>query len=271
MTFADYRAIKAMNWSTLKHGLRSMLALHHAMTTTDSDDTASRQLLRAAHLTVLEPDSYDANVVVYPGAVRRGKEWETFKAEHADRTILNQTEFVQRQADHEKLLRIRDAVMSNPDVARLINGAKTEQTIQWTDPATGVPCKGRLDVLGPDYIADLKGDASVEDRVFARRVGQLCYYGQAAWYQAGVEVRTGRTLPFYAIVYEAKAPHDSAVYEMDKDWLNPGRDLCARLLEQYAACVASGVWPRRYSGVQALPTPPPHINPDVDDDFEIVE
>lgn len=266
MTFADYRAIRAMNWSTLKNGIKSMRHLHHALTTTDDGDTSSRQMLRLNHAAVLEPHTLDTDYVVFDGAVRRGKEWEAFKAAHPSAQIVKAEELARAR-------RVADAVMSYAPARTLIESAQCEHTIQWTDPETGVACKGRLDVLGQGtYIADLKGDKSTDAFAFARRVGSLTYYGQAAWYQIGCEVLYGDVLPAYNIVYEVDEPHDVAVFRVDNDWIQPGRDLARRLLREYGECVNSGRWPGRYDSVQPLPSPPSYINPNVDDyAVEVIE
>lgn len=257
--FAAYRALPDMNWSTLKKGAQSMRHLKHAIDTDDDGDTASRTVLRLNHAAVLEPHTLSTHYAVFDGPRRAGKEWEAFKAEHADAEIVKAEEMASAR-------RIADAVMSYRPARALIETALTEQTLTWTDPETGVPCKGRMDVYQPGaHIADLKGDKSTDAFAFVRRVSSLIYYGQAAWYQMGCEVTHGIVLPYRLIVYESAEPHDVAVFEVDNDWLQPGRDLARRLLREYAACLESGVWPGRYSEVQPLPSPPKHINPSVDD------
>lgn len=271
MNFAEYAAIDAMNWSRLKKGAASMLHLKHAIDSTDDGDTTSRLLLRAVHSAVLEPDTFDEDYVVFDGAVRRGKEWEAFKAAHAGRTILNRTEQAIRIAEKERIVQVAAAVRRHSVAHKLIASASCEHTIVWTDRETGVRCKARMDAYAPKrHIADLKGDRSVDEYLFTRRVGSMLYHGQAAWYQMGVEALTGDRLPYYLIPYETAAPHDVAVFEVDEDWLKPGRELCHRLLRQYAEAKRADVWPGRYDGIRPLLTPPKHINPDVED-YEVFE
>ena len=264
MSFDTYRAIDAMNWSTLKAGAKSMRHLHHAIITTDDGDTSSRAILRLNHAAVLEPHTLDQDFVVWTGGNRVGKDWLAFKAAHEGRQIVKSDEM-------DAARRIATAIRANPTARDMLDGALTEHTIEWTDAETGVKCKARMDVYKPgSHIADVKGDASVQDYAFARRVGANLYYAQAAWYQMGVESTTGERLPYYLMPYETAEPHDCAVFEVDEDWLAPGRELCRRLLREYVAARDSGVWPGRYSGVMTLPSPPRHINPDVAD-FEFGE
>lgn len=263
MNFDAYRNIPAINWSTLKKGAQSMRHLRHALDTEDSD-TASRVVLRLNHAAVLEPHTVDRDYLVYDG-VRRGKEYEAFKALHPGAQYV-------KAEDITEARRIADAVMSYRPARDLIEGAQCEQNLVWTDPETRVDCKGRMDVYrAGHHIADLKGAKTTDSFGFVRHVSDYLYYGQAAWYQMGAEVLHGTRLPYSLIVYEQEAPHDVAVFRVDDDWLQPGRDLARRLLREYAACMESGVWPGRYADVQSLPSPPKYINPDVGDDFEIVE
>lgn len=44
------------------------------------------------HTAVLEPHMVETECLVYPGAVRRGAEWEKFKAENAGKVIVSKTE-----------------------------------------------------------------------------------------------------------------------------------------------------------------------------------
>lgn len=264
MKYEDYAAIPAMNWSTLKKGAASMLHLQHAIESDDDGDTTARAVLRLNHAAVLEPSTLATDFAIWTGDRRAGKEWELFKSTHAARQIVKSDEM-------DAAREIAAAVTRHGAARELISGALTEHVIEWTDAETGVRCKARLDVYQPGKaIADLKGDATTDEFAFARRVGQLIYYGQAAWYQMAVEAKYGVRLPCYLIPYEQKPPTDVAVFEVDEDWLKPGRELCHRLLRQYVEARNTGVWPGRYSGIQTLPSPPKYINPDVAD-FEIIE
>lgn len=264
MNFADYQSISAMNWSTLKKGVQSMRHLKHAIDSDDDGDTFARAVLRLNHAAVLEPHTVERDYAVFPGPTRRGKEWDAFQAANPGKTFV-------KQDDIDESRRIADAVMSCKPARDLLEGALREQNLVWTDDETQLLCKGRMDIYKPGaVIADLKGCKSVEASAFVRHVGSYLYYAQAAWYQAGVEALYHARLPFFLVCYETTAPYDVAVYEVDEDWLRPGRELTRRLMSQFAACLKSGVWPGRYDTVQALPTPPKYINPDVED-FEFSE
>jgi hypothetical protein len=67
------------------------------------------------HTGVLEPHKLKSDCVVYPGKVRRGKDWEAFKARHKGKTIV--TDLQKNQA--EGLVR---AVKDSPVAQEYLNG-----------------------------------------------------------------------------------------------------------------------------------------------------
>ena len=279
MPFEEYRLLPAMNWSTLKWGNRSLRHMKQAIDRASDTDTTSRLLLRSNHAAVLEWERFKDDCAIFPGPVRRGKEWEAFKLEHAGKVLMNQSEFLLKQSEFDAAVAVRAAIEEHDDAARLLANAETEQVIRWTDKLTGVPCKARLDVYSPgQYVADLKGCGSVGEYAFKRDVERMLYYGQAAWYLEAVEAIIGRQLPYYLIPYETKPPHDVGVYEVDPDWLKPGREFIRRQLDAYAGAIAAearGVpkkyaWPGACPAITFLPSPPKHINPDVED-YEVVD
>lgn len=266
MKYEDYAAIPAMNWSTLKKGAASMLHLQHAIESDDDGDTPARAVLRLNHAAVLEPSTLASDFAIWTGDRRSGKEWEAFKLLRSARQIVKADEM-------DAAKEVCAAVWRHNAARNLIDGALTEHVIEWTDVETGVACKARLDVYQPGKaIADLKGDATTDEFTFARRVGTHLYYAQLAWYQMGVEAMTGERVKCYLIPYEQKPPTDVAVFEVGEDWLEPGRELCRKLLREYVAARDTGLWPGRYSEVRPLPGPPKWINPEiVGDDYEVVE
>ena len=247
--FEEYRKLPAMNFSTLKHGAKSMLALKYAIDNPDAAgaDTTSRMVLRAIHALMLEPDTFDRDFVIWEGSDRRGSKWTEFKAEHANRTII-------KLSEREAALGIRDAIAAHPVASELLRGAKTEHTIRWTDPVTGIDCKGRLDGVS-SLILDLKG-GGVDEFAFMAHVKRNLWHAQLAWYQWGWELNTGAQLPTAFITYTVKAPYDVIVIDCGEDWLEIGRSVNRRLLDEYDECRKSGIWPGRSSGRMTLPEPP---------------
>lgn len=245
ISFDDYCAIDAVNWSSLKHLSPkhggSPLRYQHALKT-ESADTAARALGRAAHTLTFEPDRFDLDYAVWTEGDRRGKAWLDFKAANGDRTILKADE-----ADTARA--IADAVRSSPAVAPYLDGGEYERTVLWHDPTTGLKCKARLDWINPRRraLVDLKTTVSIEARRFGLIAARLGYPCQVAHYFEACVNGLGWTPDECVIVaVESSAPHDVGVFVLDDDALTYGSEIVAELLSELAARRKSGRWPGLY-------------------------
>jgi len=246
-TFADYCAIEAVNWSSLKEMSRSPLHyrwhLEHP-----TPDTPAMQFGRAAHCAALEPDEFARRYVLWPDAAghRYGKAWDEFCAANEGKEAL-------READYGRALAVRDAVRANQDAHALLEGCQTEVTLTWTDAETDIACKARLDAYKPDALIDLKTSADIEAQHFGRTAARLLYHGQLAYYHAGACSCAGLVdLPVRIIAVEAEPPHDVCVYEVSDDDLWAGMELVQDLLAQLRRCRDTDSWLGRYVGPQPL-------------------
>lgn len=247
VAFKDYSAIEAVNWSTLKHMGPSPLHYRHACDN-PSADTTGRLKGRGTHTAVLEPERFLIDYALFKGKIRRGGEWDAFKAIHNEENILKRDEY-----DH--CLRVAKAVRGNKDAAEILSRAKTEQTIEWTDEETGIRCKARLDILTDREVADLKGVKSVDARLLGAEVARMQYHCQLAWYCEGVKRALGKSLSATLICVEHKAPHDVMVADVDEEAMYAGWEIVRGLLNRVAECRESGKWPGRYEDRQPLALP----------------
>lgn len=263
----DYAGDPAINWSLLKLLDKSPAHYRHALEHPDDGDTASRHLLRAVHMGVLEPERAAREVVVYDG-VRRGKAWDEFVREHAGSTILNLRETAHVEA-------VVAAVRAHPVASALLSGGQAEVVLRWTDADTGRPCKGIADYLHaptadhPPVIVDLKGCQSIDPVLFSRDVARMGYHGQMAHYAAGVEALCGVAPIVYLVGYETAAPHDVGVFRLSDDDLWLGGRMRRRLLDRLIECERTDTWPGRLPDVAALDLPSwiwRRDDPDTDDD-----
>jgi len=83
-------------------------------------------------------------------------------------------------------IEIASAIIQNHrQLRKAFTGGQPEVSIFWFDPATGVPCKARIDYLKPRAIVDLKTFVSRDmnpDKAIARAVATYKYHIQAAFY-----------------------------------------------------------------------------------------
>jgi hypothetical protein len=130
------------------------------------------------HTGVLEPHKLKNDCIVYPGKIRRGKDWEKFKAKHGMKTIVTQAQkdqaeglvksvqdspIAQRYLDGKPEvsliieLNIHDGQIYAPHFGKVLtrdgweNGPKT----RFPD-AHVIYVRVRADMLGDTYISDLK-------------------------------------------------------------------------------------------------------------------
>lgn len=247
--FADYKAIEAVNWSTLKAMRDSPLhyldALKHPR-----EDADPLRLGRAVHTAVLEPDRFPLEYVVWEGGARRGKEWKAFKAANAKRTILTREQY-------QLTLGMRDSIHGNRLCMEFLDAGVAEHVISWTDEETGILCKLRADFinLGRGAIVDLKSTASIAGFMFGRQVARLGHHGQIAMYRRGYKAATGDLLAPVFLAVEQKRPHDSTAFIVPDDVLAVGDAMVTECLRQVAECRATDKWPGRYTEPQVLNLP----------------
>lgn len=246
MNFGEYASIQAVHWSGLKHIRHSPMRYQHRLRN-PIEDNNRLALGRGAHTAVLEPDKLLTEYALFRGKIRRGKEWDAFKAQHAEDTILKIEEY-------ERVLAIRDSVRKHPEAKKLLAEGTAEKTITWTDPDTGLPCKCRIDWLC-GAVVDLKSTSDVDAQKFAAVVARMLYHAQLAFYVDGVRAATGVELPAIFIAVEVDAPHDVAVFELGDDELQAGREEYQGLLRQVAICRQTKSWPGKYPDKQILRLP----------------
>lgn len=235
------------NWSLIRHMADSPAHVQYARTH-PQEDTAAMLLGRAVHCACLEPDTFGSRFAVYEGAVRRGKEWDAFREAHADSEIIKADEWEQAQE-------IAEAVRAHPIAARALSQGQAEVTLQWTDPGTGLACKGRADWIGSGMLIDLKTSKSLDLREFTRSIATYDYAAQLAMYLDGAR-NMGMEIDAVGIIgVESSPPYDVGVFELDAGTLELGRMKYQGLLRKVAECLESGQWPGRYPEIVTIDLP----------------
>ena len=152
------------------------------------------------------------------------------------------------------------AVQALPDVGALLSSGFGEASAFWRDEDTGSLCKCRPDWTAPagDGVILVDGktciDASPEG--FARAIVNFGYHRAAAWYSDGYEQASGK--PVYGYVFacaESTYPHAAAAYMLGDEDLERSRAHNRVMLNLYAECKRTGVWPGYPPGVQLIELP----------------
>ena len=78
----------------------------------------------------------------------------------------------------------------------------------------------------------------------------------AAWYSDGYELATGqRVHGFVFAAVESAWPHAAAAYMLGDDVLDKARAENRRLLNRYAECKRTNIWPGYEAGIQHINLP----------------
>jgi hypothetical protein len=223
-------------------------AAHYRQALVEMPETPAMRLGALTHKMLLSGE----NIAVFDG-IRRGKEWNKFRDDHAAEEIYTRTEL-------ESVLPMIESVRSNPEASTLLIGGACEQTVYWHQ--LGRASRGTVDVLGSDYIAELKTTRCAEPERFRRDAIFRAYHAQLAWYWDGV-IASGRgtVTSAYIIAVESATPYPVTVMRLTDRAIDQGRRLCRLWLERLLVCEASNQWPAYCESV---------IDLDVPDDLEII-
>jgi hypothetical protein len=244
----EYEKIRAVNWSSLKHLDVSPKLYKHRIAHPEPRKPAFI-FGGAVHTAILEPEKFDARFAVFDGT-RRGKEWDAWQAAHPGVESLKPDELKGVRA-------IAAAVLSHRIAERILRGGRREEIVTWTDPETGLACKGRPDYLRPDFLIDLKSTRDPVPYKFVKSAISYGYVAQVAFYHDGTEharLRKGGDPP-YIIAAQKAEPYDVAVFQLDDEALDVGRAIYRRLLRRLVECTESNYWPGCAPDLQPLRVP----------------
>lgn len=201
-------------------------------------------------------------VLAYPGAQRRGKDYEAFCAANPDAMIVTQKQGA-------TALGIAESVQACPDALRLLTGIK-QQTIYWDflDRA----CRGTPDVRGDGFLTDLKTSETSDPRRFPFKVRQFAYHGQMAFYETGVQLAgLPPVTQSYIVAVEQEPPHVVTVYRLTERSIELGARLVRLWMEQLRVCEQSGQFPPYSQSIVDLDLFEDEEAIDIGDAVEVVE
>jgi len=255
--YDTYARWDAINHSKLRFFNRTAAHAREAIVS-PADQTEAQALGWAAHVAILEPARFEAEFVAAPKIDKRttaGKlEWQEFQAEHGGHSIITKDEY-------DLCIAMCAGVWAHPTAAELLRGqGLNEVSALWVDEGTGLRVKARLDRLtsmaGWPCIVDVKTTRNAARSSFSKDVHTFHYHQQAALYLDGLNALAPHERKFIFIAIEKEPPYCAAVYEMEEDALQLGRDDYQKHLTEYAECVKSGRWPGYPDGIDYVSLPP---------------
>jgi len=230
--FDEYKQWNAMSKSMTGPALRS--GRHLAAYLNTDRSTPSLQLGSLVDAMALEPDTVDALFAVQPSTYIK----ETWKGRAPNKELIKEVKpwnmnsnscketLAKLQASGKSVIpeetwklgeACRDALLAHDTAGPVLRDGEAQISVLWLDPDTGVPCKGRFDILHGGYIYDLKTAQDASPAAFARTVAKFGYHIQAGIYSEAYKILTGEQLNFRFIVVETAGGTDTpqvATYEM---------------------------------------------------------
>lgn len=254
VSFDEYLSWEAVSNSSLNAAKRSML---HYKYRSIVEETPAMRLGTLCHAGKFEPLMIAQRYVVMPrfeDQVRKpdGTLYDSPKATKAYKELVvdfrtaNADKIIVEQSEYDAMLGVVKALSNHEQASEYLSvrrQTKVEVAIVWNDEETGLPCKGRADVIQYDIqmIGDLKttADASRFEKVIYDR----SYHRQGAFYVDGFESVTGELFGFAIGCVEASQPFGVRAAPLSDAALEVGRDEYRTLLRQIAECQKLKSWP----------------------------
>lgn len=248
-------------------------------------ETASQLAGNLAHCAFLEPFAFDKRYTPLPDdAPRRPSEsqwnakksnesseaakewWSSFEAQNVGKQIISAESF-RVAALQAKSLRNLPSVFGGRSMKDLLIGAAPEVSAFWTDPLTGVLCRCRPDLVVPInprqvVLIDVKTFSDCTPREFLRQIHRMRYHVQASFYSEGYARASGmEVVAFIFAVVEDSWPFLAASYQLGTESMHEGELEHRSLLDTYAECSRSNVWPGYTTTTAVLELPSYALTP----------
>lgn len=264
--YAVYHAWDARRSSVLRHARTSAAHLRLAALKGEEDETPATELGIGVHCAILEPAAFEQRYS--RGLAARPRRGRVNMAAHAAFELeqFASGREVLPDAQYEKCLRIRDALVRQPWRGALLDGPGiTELSVLWTDDDSGVRCKSRCDRVTLSYqhpswpapapvIVELKSSRDATPDGFRHTLSKLSYHVQArmqlealayhdprTWLDPGtLEVRPEQLI---WLVLETEKPWEAALYSPSTEMLEEAGRRLRHALALWRDCESSGRWP----------------------------
>lgn len=218
-----------VRFSHLRAYGRSPMHGQHARTAPDSDPTYAIERGSAVDAMVFG----HKKVVGYPGAQRRGKEYEAFASAHADYEILT-------MAEYEKSRRMADAVLGCKLAEPYLKGTAQETLLfRWM----GLECRTTPDVRGEGFLTELKTAQTSDPQRFIWHARRMAYHAQMRFQEYGCEKHGHAITDHFIVCVESDPPHPVSVFHVEPEALEEGEKLLTLWAERLKNSEGSNVFP----------------------------
>lgn len=194
------------------------------------------------HMLVLEPNTQNQVVALYPGILGTDSDSKAFKKANPGRICMSMSEFAQIEIAAQKLL---NSTFRGRAFRHFVEEGEPETTIYYSDPILEMPCRIRIDLAHPEFNFDLKTTRRCSPVAFMRDAIDMDYDMQAYMYSLGRLLFEGGTdpKPFVFVAQESSAPNSTFFFPCDGSVLENGRKKYSRALGNISACTKVDSWP----------------------------
>jgi hypothetical protein len=203
----------------------------------------------AAHLLVLG-EGPELEVIDFPDWRKKDAQIQRDEAYLADKIPL-------LTKDHDMVQAMAEAIRQHPIAGPLFTPGTgvAEQSIYWTDPATGVRCRVRPDWRRDSIAVDYKTIKDAAPDTISRAIKDRSYHQQDAFYVDGIEAAgLAPDGARFVFVFQSKiAPYLITVRELTDQDRDIGRARNERALRIYQECESTGIWPDWTGPVTEIP------------------
>jgi exodeoxyribonuclease VIII len=215
------------------------------------EETPSMVLGSLFHTLLLEPEKFQKEYAVSPKVDRRttrGREdYEQFVAYAENKIILTEDQYL-------KASTMASQIKEHEIVKTLLDDARFEQSIFWTDQETGLQFKTRPDIWSRKMVVDVKTTTDASSHSFMRASLSYGYYLQAAMAFEACKALGEPFEMFVILACEKEAPHVPAVFIMDQDALQYGLNQFQSYKKILKKCMDEDKWPGYAVQELGLPT-----------------
>lgn len=187
--------------------------------------------------------------------------WTAWNKDHAGARIITADQRYAAMCQAHSMRSLQN-VWGGLSMADMLNRGKAEVSAYWTDPITGVLCRCRPDLVVPInarqvVLVDVKTYSEATRREFMRQVVRKKYHLQDSFYSEGYMRASGlEVVGFVFVVVEDKWPFLAASYQLGEESRHEGALQHRDLLDTYAECLRTNVWPSYTTATETLDLPP---------------
>lgn len=262
----SYRAIDAMNSSTLKHGLHSMLRMKRVIDGEWKLESDAAKIGTAIHVLVLEPEHFDERYCELPAfelsednKTDKGRPSKS-KATSFYKSAVN--EFLMQRPGIEILNAGQMGVVQkagriasqHPVMRQLLDEFDTQTEVTLLGEIEGVKCKARLDSvnLRLNQLLDLKTCTDASQRGFGRQFANLHYGFQLAFYRELYRQNFDREPDVNILAVETSGDYDRVNYPIPECALDVGFSQVRETMRRYKQAKQTNSWPGLDGGKDAV-------------------